>query len=137
MLIMNQFLNIGFYLLFCFVEGRKTRCQKNTDKCKWKFVFLLKDELDFAAVTMSLLAGIKHLFLDKDDNPLTPSCNSSVFVTLGDVKEPTHCSKRVGHGVPVLWLAFISHGCRNLSRDHSSWLTLLLCPCQKVAKLNK
>ena len=96
---MNQFLNIGFYLLFCFVEGRKTRCQKTTDKCKWKFVFLLKVELDFAAVTMSLLFGIKHPFLDKDDKPQIPSRNSSVFVTLGDVKE-THCSKRVGHGVP-------------------------------------
>jgi len=66
---MNQFLNIGFYLLLCFVEGRKTRCQKITDKCKWKFVFLLKDELDFAAVTMSLLVGIKHPFLDKGDKP--------------------------------------------------------------------
>ena len=34
-----------------------------------------------------------------------PSRNSSLFTVLRDVKEPTNCSKRVGHGVPgvVVW----------------------------------
>ena len=29
---------------------------------------------------------------------MAPSRNSSFFTALGDVKAPTHCSKRVGHG---------------------------------------
>ena len=35
----------------------------------------------------------------------TAARNSSLFIILRDVKEPTHCSKRVGHGVPcvVVW----------------------------------
>ena len=39
-------------------------------------------------------------FLDENDKPNAPSCNSSVLTALRDVKEPTPCSKRVEHGVP-------------------------------------
>ena len=40
------------------------------------------------------------VFLDENDKPNAPSCNSSVLTALRDVKEPTHRSKRVEHGVP-------------------------------------
>ena len=40
------------------------------------------------------------VFSDKYDKPEVPSHNTSMFITLWDVKEPTHQSKSVGHGVP-------------------------------------
>ena len=47
------------------------------------------------------------VFSYKDDKPSASSRYSSLFTILrADVKEPTHCSKRVGHGDPgvVVWL---------------------------------
>ena len=43
----------------------------------------------------------------------------------------------MGTEFPVLWLAFISHGGSDLLRGRNNWLTLLRCPGEKLAKLNK
>ena len=40
-----------------------------------------------------------HVFSDKEYKPEIPSHNPCAS-TLWDVKEPTHSSQRVGHGVP-------------------------------------
>ena len=52
------------------------------------------------------------VFSDKDDKPLAPSYNPSMFIILWDVKEPTHLSQRVGHVVPgvvgcLLWCIMV------------------------------
>ena len=39
------------------------------------------------------------VFSDKDDKLFAPSHNLSMFITLWDVKEPTHHLQRVGHEV--------------------------------------
>ena len=46
-----------------------------------------------------VLKGME-IFSDKDDKPWASSHNPSMFITLWDVKEPTHYSQRVRHGVP-------------------------------------
>ena len=45
------------------------------------------------------------VYMDEDDKPEVPSPAPSLSCLAGDVKEPTHYSKRVGHGVPsaVVW----------------------------------
>ena len=54
------------------------------------------------------------------------------LATLQDVKEPTHYSKREGHGVPgVVAGLHLSWG-KDLLRDHSNWLMLLQYSCQKL-----
>ena len=40
------------------------------------------------------------IVLDKDDKPQVPSHKPSMFITLWEVKEPTHFSQRVGNGAP-------------------------------------
>ena len=44
--------------------------------------------------------------------PFLSSHNPSMFITLWDVKEPTHKSKRVGHGIPgvvvcPMWFSYL------------------------------
>ena len=43
------------------------------------------------------------VFSDKDNEPCASTRNPpSLFTILQDVKEPTHCWKRVGQGVPCV-----------------------------------
>ena len=59
------------------------------------------------------MTKIFQVFSDKDDKPEVPSHNSSMFIILWDVKEPTHLSLRVGHvvlGVVVCLLLCIMVG---------------------------
>ena len=55
-------------------------------------------------------------FSDKDYKPEVPSHKPCSHITLWDVKEPTHYSKRVGDVVPgvVVYLHHLHH--------HSSWV---------------
>ena len=57
-----------------------------------------------------------QVFSDKDDKPEVPSHKPCSHITLWDVKEPTHYSKRVGDVVPgvVVYLRHLHH--------HSSWV---------------
>ena len=56
----------------------------------------------------------------------------SEFTTLWDLNEPTHCLKRIQHGVlGVVAGLHLSWG-RDLLQDHSNRLTLLQYPYQKL-----
>ena len=49
------------------------------------------------------------VFAVKDDKPQAQSHNASVFIALWDINEPTHCSQRVGHGVPGVVVCSLFH----------------------------
>ena len=66
-----------------------------------------------------------QVFSDKDYKPEVPSHNPC-SLTLWDVKEPTHFSQRVGHGVPgvVVWSFQHVVGLAGLAWRASVWMRL-------------
>ena len=64
--------------------------------------------------TQGLKITEEKVFSDKDDKPEVPSHSPCSHITLWDVKEPTHYSKRVGDVVPgvVVYLHLHHHSSR-------------------------
>ena len=56
-------------------------------------------------------------FSDKDDKPEVPSHKPCSHITLWDVKEPTHYSKKVGDDVVPGVVVYLHH-----LHHHSSWV---------------
>ena len=96
------------------------------ERCPWD---TLEDDLGDVKTPEQPLTTEPQTLADNDGLPSTSSgasamdqertflvlpCNTSMFTTLWDVKEPTHLSQRVGRGVPgvLVWSLcyFMIHG---------------------------